>query len=273
MGKKKPSKPEAKKKTTARVSPRPAAAGSAVKGMPRSGLRTIPRNAAGRSGTLRVDGSRRLVKGPGFPGKASGKVSSTPTTGKSPKRAPETVRAVGAARIGRETQTKARGKTATKVSIQGRERRDDPRTATRTASNVSPPKTPMRKLPSGELAQIRELLARKKQAITNHLQTELVELEKPEKRHRADLEEIASDTHDTDSLCEIMDIEASQIDQIDLALTKIDNGTYGVCEDCGQEIPLLRLEALPFASQCIGCKRRAEIAGQIAASDSSPGAQ
>jgi len=131
----------------------------------------------------------------------------------------------------------------------------------------APPKHPVRKLPAAELAKIRAMLAQKKQAISNHMQNELTELEKPEKRHRADLEEIASDTHDTDSLCEIMDIEATQMDQIDMALAKIDNGSYGICEDCGEEIPLPRLEALPFATQCIGCKRKAELRGQIAASD------
>ena len=134
---------------------------------------------------------------------------------------------------------------------------------------VAPGKV-VRRIANSELAKIRELLSQKKIAITKHLQTELSELEKPEKRHRTDLEEIASDTHDTDSLCEIMDIEATQIDQIDMALGKIDNGTYGVCEDCGGEIPLARLEALPFATQCIECKRRAEFQGQISAADSSP---
>ena len=53
-------------------------------------------------------------------------------------------------------------------------------------------------------------------------------------------------------------MEASQLGQIDLALKKIENGTYGICEDCGEEIPLVRLEALPFATQCIDCKRKAE---------------
>jgi DnaK suppressor protein len=126
-----------------------------------------------------------------------------------------------------------------------------------------------RRIKNAELQRIRTMLAQKKLALTSHIQAELSELEKPEKRHRADLEEIASDTHDTDSLCEIMDIEASQIDQIDMALTKIDNGTYGICEDCGGEIPLARLEALPFATQCIDCKRKAEFEGQISGSDSS----
>jgi DnaK suppressor protein len=44
------------------------------------------------------------------------------------------------------------------------------------------------------------------------------------------------------------------VDEIDRALTKIDNGTYGVCETCGQPIPRARLKALPYASLCVQCK-------------------
>ena len=46
--------------------------------------------------------------------------------------------------------------------------------------------------------------------------------------------------------------------QIDAALTRIDDGTYGTCSSCGDEIPHGRLEASPWASLCIGCKRRTE---------------
>jgi RNA polymerase-binding protein DksA len=45
---------------------------------------------------------------------------------------------------------------------------------------------------------------------------------------------------------------------IDSALKRIEEGTYGTCVTCGQEIPLQRLEAYPAASLCIDCKRRAE---------------
>jgi DnaK suppressor protein len=44
------------------------------------------------------------------------------------------------------------------------------------------------------------------------------------------------------------------ITEIDLALAKIDNGTYGLCEQCGATIPEARLEALPHASLCVSCK-------------------
>ena len=40
---------------------------------------------------------------------------------------------------------------------------------------------------------------------------------------------------------------------VERALVKIDNGTYGQCEQCGQAIPEQRLEAMPTARRCIAC--------------------
>jgi DnaK suppressor protein len=42
--------------------------------------------------------------------------------------------------------------------------------------------------------------------------------------------------------------------QINHALEKIDNGTYGTCDNCGQAIKSGRLEALPYANLCLACK-------------------
>ncbi len=125
-----------------------------------------------------------------------------------------------------------------------------------------PKKVKSRKTPANMrsgLRNIKKVLLTKRHLLFAQLQAELKEMERPEKRHRADLEEIASDTHDSDSLCQIMDINASQLDQIDAALKKIDESTYGICEDCDQEISLPRLEALPFATHCIECKRKSEL--------------
>ncbi len=44
------------------------------------------------------------------------------------------------------------------------------------------------------------------------------------------------------------------IEDIDRALEKIDAGTYGICERCGQPILKARLKALPFATECVACK-------------------
>jgi RNA polymerase-binding protein DksA len=44
------------------------------------------------------------------------------------------------------------------------------------------------------------------------------------------------------------------VEEIDRALVKIDAGTYGTCEQCGQPIPKARLKALPYATLCVACK-------------------
>ena len=45
---------------------------------------------------------------------------------------------------------------------------------------------------------------------------------------------------------------------IDAALRRIEDGTYGTCQRCGNPIAPERLEALPYAELCIDCKRRVE---------------
>ncbi|MFN2463966.1 MAG: TraR/DksA family transcriptional regulator [Candidatus Dormibacteria bacterium] len=42
------------------------------------------------------------------------------------------------------------------------------------------------------------------------------------------------------------------------ALKRLEDGTYGTCETCAQPIPRERLEALPFAGQCVACKSKVE---------------
>ena len=44
------------------------------------------------------------------------------------------------------------------------------------------------------------------------------------------------------------------IEQIDVAVAKIHEGTYGRCENCGTAIPKERLKALPYAALCVKCK-------------------
>ena len=41
--------------------------------------------------------------------------------------------------------------------------------------------------------------------------------------------------------------------EVDAALSRLDAGTYGVCERCGEPIPAGRLEARPTARRCVGC--------------------
>lgn len=47
-----------------------------------------------------------------------------------------------------------------------------------------------------------------------------------------------------------------QLDDVDEAMTKLDDGTYGTCQSCGKEIGAARMEARPFSLLCVDCKTR-----------------
>jgi RNA polymerase-binding protein DksA len=52
--------------------------------------------------------------------------------------------------------------------------------------------------------------------------------------------------------------DVEELREIVVALARIDQGGYGVCVDCGVDIPLARLQAQPMAARCIDCQERFE---------------
>ena len=52
--------------------------------------------------------------------------------------------------------------------------------------------------------------------------------------------------------------ESAELDAIDAALARIASGTYGVCTDCGVDIPAPRLHAAPETPRCVSCQAKAE---------------
>ncbi len=57
---------------------------------------------------------------------------------------------------------------------------------------------------------------------------------------------------------EVTNKEFGLLRQIDRALEKIDEETYGVCDLCGEEIPMKRLEAIPYATMTVKAQERFE---------------
>jgi DnaK suppressor protein len=51
----------------------------------------------------------------------------------------------------------------------------------------------------------------------------------------------------------------AKVAEIDAALTRVDAGTYGLCESCGKPIPPARLEVVPEATLCVSCKTGASL--------------
>lgn len=67
-------------------------------------------------------------------------------------------------------------------------------------------------------------------------------------------------SHETDRnfLLRVKDRERKLITKINEALGRIDDGTYGICEHCGEPIGEKRLEVRPVTTCCIECKKEAE---------------
>ena len=63
---------------------------------------------------------------------------------------------------------------------------------------------------------------------------------------------------DRNFMLRIRDREHKLIKKIKKALERIENGTFGICETCGEEISVKRLKARPVTSQCIECKSKEE---------------
>ena len=69
-----------------------------------------------------------------------------------------------------------------------------------------------------------------------------------------DLVDIATDDIDRKTIEAIGTQELKRLRLIDSALSRAENGHYGVCMKCGLKIPKERLEAIPYALMCIECK-------------------
>ena len=56
----------------------------------------------------------------------------------------------------------------------------------------------------------------------------------------------------------LMEMKARTLTRIDEALQRVDQGTYGTCDECGKDIAEARLSAVPFALLCLECQEREE---------------
>jgi DnaK suppressor protein len=69
-----------------------------------------------------------------------------------------------------------------------------------------------------------------------------------------DIYDQASSERDRELDLLLGDREREKLRNIDEALLKIDEGEYGICEECEEEIPVGRLKIVPFARYCVKCK-------------------
>ena len=75
--------------------------------------------------------------------------------------------------------------------------------------------------------------------------------------------ELGTDNFERETALNIASGESALLRDVDDALARIEEGTYGVCEGCEKEIPKKRLGVFPSARYCVACKEKLERDGAL----------
>src|SRR5204862_3647369 len=73
--------------------------------------------------------------------------------------------------------------------------------------------------------------------------------------HMAD---VGTDNYEQEFTLSLMANQGQALEEIGAALERLEDGSFGRCEECAGEIPAARLEALPYARYCVECARKME---------------
>ena len=73
-----------------------------------------------------------------------------------------------------------------------------------------------------------------------------------------DMAELGSDNADQEVTFSLLGSDKDTLDQIEAAIQRIEDGSYGRCEECGERIPKTRLNAIPYAAECVRCASQRE---------------
>jgi DnaK suppressor protein len=108
------------------------------------------------------------------------------------------------------------------------------------------------------MMNLRQILMRRRDALRQALAGDLSLLKELRQQNSGDVIDAALDTAQDEISSQLAEVESRELTNIETALERMRKGDYGRCEACGGAIPLARLQALPYATMCIGCQREAE---------------
>lgn len=111
------------------------------------------------------------------------------------------------------------------------------------------------------LEEIRKILAQRRGALVQAMSGDDSLLKKFSQQSGGDVVDFACDSAIGELSSQLAEVENRELQHVEVALNKMKEGTYGKCDACNGNIPLARLQALPYAAYCIKCKRAAEKAG------------
>jgi DnaK suppressor protein len=107
------------------------------------------------------------------------------------------------------------------------------------------------------LLKLRQVLIHRRDAMRRVLEGDLTALAELG-MSSGDLADAALDSAHEEVTSQMAEVEGRELVQIEEALQRFADKSYGLCVECEKPVPLARLQALPYARCCIGCQRLSE---------------
>jgi DnaK suppressor protein len=114
------------------------------------------------------------------------------------------------------------------------------------------------KMPKKELEKYRRLLVDKKSSLVSDLAKTKNAEEETTEESTQDIADKAVSSYTREFLYSLNDVERNTIQQTDQALSRIEDGSYGFCQNCGNAMSEKRLSAIPWSRHCVDCQELAE---------------
>lgn len=108
------------------------------------------------------------------------------------------------------------------------------------------------------LKKMKDVLVTRRRAIRLALDGDFSLLRQIQYESSGDAADFALDATNDEISSKLAELESREISQIEVALERFEEGSYGQCQSCETNIPLARIQALPYAMFCINCQRLAE---------------
>ena len=116
------------------------------------------------------------------------------------------------------------------------------------------------------IENLQEILLKRRDALRKALDGDLSLLQELNRQSTGDSVDVALDSAQDEISSQLAEVESRELASIENALVRMKDGQYGLCEGCEQPIPMVRLQALPYATYCIQCKTELETTGELSGS-------
>jgi DnaK suppressor protein len=108
------------------------------------------------------------------------------------------------------------------------------------------------------ILNLRQVLVKRRDALRKALAGDMNVLKELRGQPPGDTVDSALDSISDEISSQLVDVESRELSRIEYAIERMREGLFGICEGCRTIIPMMRLNALPYATRCIACQRESE---------------